>query len=359
MARGLYYSQSWEDWRLIEEALIITSDDVVVSATKGGDNTISFMAHDVSRVYAVNEHKKQNFLCEIKLAVIRTLSREDTLAALGYTKSEERLSFYKDVLPLLSIDARDFFNTHADLFVSGIIHAGKLEHYVAIIRRFIFPLIFSEEVRSKILVKRNKGEQALFYNTYINVPMWRMLFYLFFNGVFVGLFARNPGTLKYAVLTNIAKTYLAETRRVLSLDGASENPYLHYLFTGSYTRDALPYYVREDFIEKIKRSKTEILYATESLSRFLISIPSNTITKWDLSDIFETYSQIESQIVFQEIYRTSKNGAKIIFWNNLVDFSIPESMKNFFVEHSEVAATLHQKEQIPFYRKLIILEVVK
>ena len=81
------YSQCWEDPEILMKALNINTDDIVLSVTSGGDNTIALLLSNPQKVIAIDLNPAQNYLLELKLAATKVLSYDEYLSFLGITES--------------------------------------------------------------------------------------------------------------------------------------------------------------------------------------------------------------------------------------------------------------------------------
>ena len=75
--RLIKYSQCWEDTDLIFNVLKPEENDVFLSITSGGDNTLSIIANSPKKVVTVDMNKYQNFLFELKLVAIQQLKHNE------------------------------------------------------------------------------------------------------------------------------------------------------------------------------------------------------------------------------------------------------------------------------------------
>ena len=66
------YSQCWEDPAVLNEALAINSQDIVLSITSGGDNTLALLLRNPQRVISIDLNptpwEQQLYLCVCALA---------------------------------------------------------------------------------------------------------------------------------------------------------------------------------------------------------------------------------------------------------------------------------------------------
>ncbi|MGD0783644.1 MAG: DUF3419 family protein, partial [Candidatus Aminicenantales bacterium] len=133
----ILYANCWEDPRLDREALAIGPDDVVLSITSGGCNTLSFLLDNPRKVIALDANPCQNHLLELKMAAFRGLSHEDLLKFFGVRPSASRRRTYAALRPRLSPAAARYWDGQEGKIVRGLIHAGRYERYMRLLRRTV------------------------------------------------------------------------------------------------------------------------------------------------------------------------------------------------------------------------------
>ncbi|MEK9177160.1 MAG: DUF3419 family protein [Patescibacteria group bacterium] len=343
------YSQSWEDVSALKDALRVTPDDTVLSITSGGDNALALLLGGAARVVSVDVNPAQNHLLELKLAAARSLGYEEFIAFLGVENSKERMALAKRVLPLLSQGAREWFTSHLALIERGVIHAGRFERFLDVFRRFGLPLAHSRKEVEAFLASPTLEEQRDFFHRVWDSPRWRLLFSVFASRPVLARFARGPGLFAHAREGSVAKEFLARFARVAESLPLRDNYFIHYCLTGRYG-SVLPPYVREENFETLKRLPPDVLaLVSEDLVSFLAREPVGSFSKWNLSDVFEGFSEEENARVWVEIVRTSRPGAVVAYWNNLVPRSFPAELADKIADDVPGAADLHARDRVFFY----------
>ena len=89
------YAQCWEDADVLLDSLDIQPGDVCLSIASAGDNTLSLLARDPSRVVAVDLSAAQLACLEIRVAAYRTLTHADLLELIGTRPSTQRSELYR------------------------------------------------------------------------------------------------------------------------------------------------------------------------------------------------------------------------------------------------------------------------
>jgi S-adenosylmethionine:diacylglycerol 3-amino-3-carboxypropyl transferase len=119
------YSQSWEDGQVDLEAYQLDENSSVCMITTGGDNVLNYLAHGVKHVTTVDMNCHQNYLLEIKKAIILTQTRENAMEILGKSNFSLLINEWKNIKKELSPEAEawwtDNINKFKDFWQSGIV----------------------------------------------------------------------------------------------------------------------------------------------------------------------------------------------------------------------------------------------
>lgn len=349
------YSQCWEDAELVIKALQINEQDTVLSITSGGCNTLAIACSNPKTIYSVDSNCNQNYLLELKQKAIAQLTHSEVIDFLGYSSCSNRLEIFQKLLPYLSENAQNYWNAHIKDIESGIIHCGKFEKYLALFRRMVLPLIHSKKRIKELTNPKNKEQQAIFYTKKWNNLRWRWIFKLFFSKLFMSGRGRKKEMFDQDSGNNVAIEFFNRTQKAFMLGPVKNNFYLNYIL---HKKSAvLPKYLQLNKNKGITSSCVKIIY-TDLLS-FLKSKPDNSISKFNLSDVFEPLPVELTRAIFKELYRTASNSARIIFWNNLVVRDVPKELKSHFQQDLAQQEELEASNQVFFYEKFFIYLIKK
>lgn len=351
------YSQCWEDPRVVLQALSISAEDAVLSITSGGDNTLAILQAQPLRVVSVDSNPLQSNLLELKVAALTELPRNDALELLGIVPSHRRSQLFSN-LKGLSPEATAWWSGQAAVIATGVIHSGKLESYLRLFRRYALPLIHSRRVTERFLHASTLKEQRLLYHTAWNSSRWRFFFQLFTSRFLMQRFARQRGMFAYTEQQNVAQQYRQRLEQNFTSVPIADNYFMHYCLTGSYDT-TLPFYLEESSVQRIRTTKHSLTLVTCDLFEYLQSVPDNTFSKYNLSDIFEALSLEECDRLWEQLVRTATPGARVVFWNNLVPRSHPNRFASSLREDQDSARSLKARDRVFFYGPLHIYTVTK
>jgi S-adenosylmethionine-diacylglycerol 3-amino-3-carboxypropyl transferase len=351
------YSQCWEDTNLLKRALTISNDDVVLSITSGGDNTLALLLENPKKIFSIDINSVQNHVAELKLQSSKVLSHEEYLELLGVIDSRKRMSYYTQVSELLSVDARLWFEGNMNLVKQGVIHSGKFEKYLNSFRKYVLPLVHSKQTISQFINQSNLQDQIAFYEKVWNTWRWKFFFSIATSSSLLKKYARQTGTFAGRVNTN--QSYLRKLERLIYRNHLKTNPYINYALTGEYG-DSLPDYLsKENYAGLQKHNANKCEFRNEDLLRFLKSTFDNSLTKYNLSDAFEFLTIDDALEVWREIIRTAKNGAKVVYWCNQIEHTAPREIEQSVLPDIDLKKVLEDQDRLYFYRSFHIYTITK
>ena len=147
----LRYGMCWEDADILLEALDIRPGDACLSIASAGDNTLAMLSRHPGRVVAVDLSPAQIACLELRVAAYRELSHPDLLGLMGSVPCSHRERLYRRCRPLLSTEARTFWDARPREIAGGIGAAGRFEQYLALFRTRLLPLVHPSDRVARLL----------------------------------------------------------------------------------------------------------------------------------------------------------------------------------------------------------------
>ncbi|MEK7658635.1 MAG: DUF3419 family protein [Patescibacteria group bacterium] len=353
------YSQCWEDTNLLEKSLEINTNDTVLSITSGGDNTLFLLSLNPQKIVSIDTNPVQNYLLELKLAAVKNLSYQDYTEFLGVEKSSNRLETFKKIQNSISSEAKMWWQTRPTLITIGIINIGRFEKFLKLFRNFIMPIIHSKRIILEFFKTDNLESQRNFYTKIWDTWRWRLLFKIFSSRLILKTLARQKGAFKHSDATNVGNIYFQRIQNNLQNIPLKNNYFMHYCLNGYYNKNSLPPYLEGKNKNLLTENKVPIKIVTNDFFTYLRSAPNNYFSKFNLSDIFETLSERENNELWEEIIRTAKNRAVVVYWNNLVGRSYPSNLSKNIFDEDKKADQLYKIDRIPFYGSFHINKIAK
>ena len=369
------YSQCWEDTEVLLESLNIQENDICFGILSAGDNVFSMLAENPKKVVALDISFPQIALAKLKKEVFNSLSYEEMLEFMGVMKSDKRIEIYDRIKENLDKEVKEYWDFNKEAIQKGIIHAGKFEKFFKIFREKILPFVHSKKRIEKLLEKKSRQERIEYYDKYWNNFRWKLMFKLFFSKYIVGKLGRDKEFFRYAE-KNISEEMKERSRYALCELNPYENPYINYILTGNYRKDCLPYFLRKENFDKIRKNLHKVEISQSSVEEYLDQIDFK-IDKFNLSDIFEYMSAENYSKLMGKIYDNAENNALLAYWNLIVERN--SEKLDYKKTDSEIAVTgketnvngkkyermkeldrkLHEKDMTFFYTDFVVEKVIK
>lgn len=350
------YAQCWEDADVLVAGLDPAPGARVVSISSAGDNTLALLTRAPARVVALDLNPAQLACLELRVAAYRRLDHAELLGLVGSRPCERRGALYAACRDDLGEEARAFWDARPELIEAGIGSAGKFERYFAMFRRRVLPCIHSRRKVMELLAPRQSESRKAFYEQAWNTWRWRLLFRVFFSRAMMGRMGRDPSFFDH-VDGPVATRILARTRHALAVLDPSDNPYLHWILTGTHGA-TLPMALREEHFETIRKHLDRLEWRLAPIEQLLDAEPAERFDAWNLSDIFEYMPEPISHALLAKIARHSNPGARLAYWNMLAPRSRPASMADVLEPMDDLANRLHLEDKAFFYSRFVV-EVVR
>lgn len=351
---AIRYAQCWEDSRLLTAALEPAGRDCI-SIGSAGDNSFALLAAGAKSVTAVEINAAQIACIELRRAAYLALEHEGFLELLGSRQSARRVELYQACREKLPAEVLAFWDARLEAVASGIGAAGKFERYFALFRNWILPLAHPRSRVRAVLESRTAGERKQFYEEIWDNRRWRWIFQAFFSRRLMGALGRDPEFFKY-VEGSVAERILARTRHALVALDPAENPYLHWILTGTHG-DVLPEALEEKSFLSIRTALEEqrLEVVAAPLEEWLMRERRRRYDAFNLSDIFEYMSEASMAELLGKIIAASHPGARLAYWNMLAPRSRPDLLADRL--KSCPSDTLFAADRAFFYSRFVVEEV--
>jgi S-adenosylmethionine-diacylglycerol 3-amino-3-carboxypropyl transferase len=350
----------WEDADVLVAALDVKPGDTVVSIASAGDNALALLGAGAARVVALDLNPAQLACLELRVAAYRELTHAELLVLIGSRAgtTEERAALYRRCRARLSPAVRDFWDARSAAAAGGIGGAGKFENYFRLFRSRVLPLVHGRRtVEALLRGGATREERERFYAERWDTWRWRLLFKVFFSRFMMGRLGRDPEFFKY-VEGSVADRILGRTRHALTALNPAENPYLHWILTGTHGK-ALPWALRAENFEVIRGRLDRLEWHELTLEAFLEREPSaKAVVKFNLSDIFEYMSEANTAALLARLAAASGPGGRLAYWNMLAPRRRPEALAARLRPREDVAGPLFARDKAFFYSALVVEEVV-
>lgn len=352
---AIRYAQCWEDADILLEGLNIQPGDTCLSIASAGDNSLAMLGQGAGRVIALDLNSSQLACLELRIAAYRELEHGELLEMIGSRQSTHRSALYRRCRPLLNPDTRSFWDSHAAEVEAGIGGAGKFERYFALFRERIMPMIHSQSKIERLLTGGDATERENFYHQIWDSWRWRLFFRVFFSRFIMGRHGRDPSFFRY-VEGSVAERILERTRHALTVLNPADNPYLQWILTGCHS-SALPFALRPENFDAIRANVDRLEWHCLSLEQFLDQEGSDSIDRFNLSDIFEYMSEENYHRLLEQLVHAGRATGRMAYWNMLVPRRRPDYMASRLKSLSDMADRLFCQDKAFFYSAFVVEEI--
>jgi S-adenosylmethionine-diacylglycerol 3-amino-3-carboxypropyl transferase len=268
----------------------------------------------------------------------------------------ERLALYRHCAPLLGESTRTFWDMRHDRIPEGIGSLGKFERYFRLFRRWVVPLIHGKRHVAELLAGGTRAARETFYQAQWDTWRWRLLFQIFFSRAAMGRLGRDPAFFRY-VEGSVADRILERTRHAFVELNPADNPYLHWIFTGTHG-DALPFVLRPENFESIRTNLDRLVLRHGALEDVLDELGPHSVDRFNLSDIFEYMNEEASERLLSHLALTGRQGGRLAYWNMLAPRSRPQSLADRLRPLETRAQELWMRDRAFFYSAFRLEEVL-
>jgi len=331
---GLRYSRVWEDHRLLSEALSVGPADRVLSIASAGDNALA-LALTGAEVTAVDINPVQLAWVELQYLARMNLNFGEYLRFVGDCEwggalqdlsdvAAWRAEVYAQLRPRLSVGGRRYWDAEDEAIGSGPVRSGRLERYIgqfpgrlALADRADIDRLFNPSCRA---TERARLVDGLRLRGGVTAAMS-----VYFSNEALGGGGRDPSLYTQVDQADSGASFAERFLNALQQDRAPRNPYLRRFWTGiTGDCDDPPPWSAPIAQADFEAAWNRITWLNEPLDEVLERLAGGAFTAVNASDIFEYFSPEDTARWFEHFARACANGARIAWWELLVNRPVPE-----------------------------------
>jgi len=355
----LLYAQCWEDPLIDRIAFKIKEDDVIFSITSGGCNLLSFLIDNPGKVIALDLNASQNHLLYLKIAAFRLLDYDQLLRFTGIEPGNNRLEIYQKISEEMPSDSVVYWDNHLAKIQLGIIHSGKYEDYMHLLKKWLDRIMGTSLINQLFLLDSHE-ERLNFYEHKWNNYKWKLFTRIFLSRGLMTILFTKAFFEQLESSFSFGDHFRTQTKRAFVDLPLKENYFLNYILKCDYpSREFLPDYLKPEHFETIKNRLDRIEVVTDSCESYFATLPDNTITKFNFSNIFEWMPVSDYEKLLIEAIRVGTHNGILTYRNLLVPRSRPESLGDQLIPDRELAEQLHEQDLSFIYRKYVVEKINK
>ncbi len=342
---------SQEDADVEISCLDISEGDSLLCIASGGEVPLNILANRTANVRAVDISLSQVYLSRLKWISSLTFDPQEGASFLGFLKADGRFRArcLQRAAEFMGDGERDFWRSHIDLIEQGVIHTARFERYLSRFRNVALHLLGRAKLL-KLMELDSVEEQCRFFDSHFHVTLLRKLFGVVFrpqryrNGAIAEQGFHNAGA------GSPAEFFFSRFRAFCTATPARRNTYLQfYLFNRLLFPEALPDFLQEQGIDRIRRSRDRIEFAHLSYRDVLRQAPAGEYNKFHVSNIGDWMSGSDFEDLLEAIDSKARRPYRILSRYLHSGPSVPRSLQKKMAVEVGGDGTPAANDRFPFY----------
>jgi S-adenosylmethionine-diacylglycerol 3-amino-3-carboxypropyl transferase len=364
--RGMVYPQIWEDPEVDLEALQLGTDMHVVTIASGGCNVLSYLTGNPKRISAVDLNDAHIALNRLKLCAARHLPDRATFYRFfGEANHPDNLAAYKRfVRPNLDAIARRYWESRDLLgrrriggFARNFYRRGLLGRFIG--AAHLLAKLYGLDPR-EVLAASSISEQRTIFESRV-APIFEKRFVRWLTRQPASLFGLGIPPAQYEALagperSGMAKVLHARLERLACDFDLRKNYFAWQAFGRGYgvAADApVPPYLEDRHYQAIVARVDRVDVRHVNLTQFLAGCTEASLDRYVLLDAQDWMTDAQLTDLWQQITRTAKSGARVIFRTaahpSPLPGRIPEEILDRWQYESEYSLDLSRRDRSSIY----------
>jgi S-adenosylmethionine-diacylglycerol 3-amino-3-carboxypropyl transferase len=362
---GLVYPQIWEDPVVDLEALNLKEGEHLIAIASGGCNVLSYLAAAPVTVTAVDLNPAHVALNKLKVAALAHLPDYEAFRSFfGEANRRDNVDAYFTYLqPHLDAATRKYWESRDRIgrrrigyFASNFYRHGLLGNFIA--AGHILARMHGKNPR-RVLVAKDRAEQRQIFESEL-APLFERRHIRWLLDKPAALFGLGIPPSQFEALkgkeASMADVLRQRLERLACDFDLTDNYFAWQAFGRRYgTEDAAPlppYLKRESFLKLRKRSQ-DVAVVHASLTEHLAARPAASLDAYVLLDAQDWMTDSQLGALWDEIARTAKPGARVIFRtageDTILPGRVPDRVLSRFTYDRELCRDLTTKDRSSIY----------
>ena len=317
------YSTCWEDFDIIKEALKVKKGDKILSITSGGCNVLNFLIYDPKKIIAIDFNPNQNHILKLKIEAIKHLNHNEFIELLGIVKTDRSNDIYKKIRKYLPKETQAFWDKNSRIIKKGITYNGRQEKYIHSIGQYL-RYLKGERVLINLLRSKNMDEQTNYFNKTLKDFSWKLYFNLVYNKPIM-MVAKDKFVFNQVDDSSYHIKFRKRVEDAAASVPAKNNPFMSFALLGYYLdENYYPHYLKKKNFAYLKKRVDRIEIRTGPIQEILKELSSNSIDKFNLSNVLDWTSIDEFKKILSDVIRVGKNRSRFCYLNTLMKRHIPK-----------------------------------
>lgn len=354
--RRIAYSTCWEDFDIIKDALKLKKRDTILSITSGGCNVLNFLIYNPKKIIAVDFNPNQNHILKLKIEAIKHLNHKEFIELLGIVKSNRSIDIYNKIRKYLPKETQAFWDRNSRIIKKGITYNGRQERYIHSIGQYL-RYLKGERVLISLLRSKDMKTQTEYFNKNLKDFSWKLYFNIVYNKP-VMMIVKDKFVFNQVDDSSYHIKFRKRVEDAAVRVPAKNNPFMSFALLGYYLdENYYPHYLKKKNFEYLKKRVDRIEIRTGPIQEILTELPSNSIDKFNLSNVLDWTTLDEFKSILSDVIRVGKNRSRFCYLNTLMKRHIPKftNIKSYKKE----ANRLLKKDKSFLYENFEIGEILK
>ena len=288
---------------------------------------------------------------------------------LGIFDLKNSVKIYQSIRLQLDNKTRLFWDLNSHIIKKGLIYIGEQDvKAFGIFLRFLkgkntFEGLFkckSIEEQNDYFYKKIYGfPWKLSLKLSYNIQLFKIILCLRMLNQFHYRRKKSSELLRYVKRVNYPKNPLKQMNFILTKTPIINNYFASLMLLNCYyNKNFFPPYLKKKSFPILKERIKKIQIKTSSLYKFLKNFPDNSITKFNLSNIFDWFDEKDFKETFFEIKRVGKNESRFFYLATRNDRYIPKDIDGIESE-KELESQLKNEDRTLLYSNIHIGKIIK
>ena len=349
--RTINYASFHEDGNSERRALDLQGSDRVLCLTGSGARAFDLALDGPAEIVAIDWNPAQNFLLELKMAVVRRLDYRQGLEFLGLRPSTKRETTYAAIRDDLSTAAREFWDRRDASIRRGVFFDGRWEKFLRLISRaarwtrrgLLDRVLNAEDVEAQHALWRDEWDDR-WWRTFLSMATQRLV---------VRCLLREPGLDYIAPGTSIGN-YLRQRFEQASANFLfRESPWVWALAKGRIDDNGpMPEHLKPENFEALRERLDTISIVTASLNDYLRD-GDLLFNAFSLSDFSSYCDQDSYREIWNALLHRASAGARFCERRFLVQYPLPPAVQTALSVDESLGETLNRQDRSVVYSFLV------
>ncbi len=364
--RSMVYPQIWEDPRADMEALEITPQTRIMTIASGGCNVMSYLTANPARIYAIDLNETHIALLKLKVAAAQHLPNHATFYRFfGAANDRRNIHLYNDLIAShLDAETRAYWEgrelsgrRRISRFARNFYHFGLLGRFIA--TGHLAARIFGANPKRLIEARSLEEQREIFAREIAPAFDHPLLRWITSNRA--SLFGLGIPPVQYDALSGGGARPMAEVlkeraERLATGYDLKDNYFAWQAFGRRYPAlgegPCPPYLDKANFMA-VKARANRVNVVHDNMIYFLSGESAESLDRYILLDAQDWMDDAALNVLWCEITRTARPGARVIFRTageeSILPGRVADSILNQWTYDAAKSAETHAKDRSAIY----------